>query len=184
MRYCQRIRGSLRKSCVASSSVAWPPDSSEGERHFIRYAAFSSCKLANSRRNRSRFSSSSQWSQSSQKIHSPLARSMLSLRAAAKSSRHGKSKTFAPYCEATPFVRSVEPVSTTIVSCTRSAAEPRHLGSRCSSFLAIRQRETRWSMTRNNSRDQTWSRRCPGSSLLPAIVLERLRALLHRFLDG
>ena len=52
-------------------------------------------------------------------------------------------KTRAPKRAATSLVRSVEPVSTTTMSSTRSAAEPRQFGRFASSFLTIRHRETR-----------------------------------------
>jgi hypothetical protein len=62
------------------------------------------------------------------------------LRAEAKLSTHAKSKTRAPSDDAASLMRSVEPVSTTIISWTSSAAERRQDGLSCS-FLTIRQSE-------------------------------------------
>src|SRR6516165_376246 len=81
-------------------------------------------------------------SASSQKIHSQLAWLTLSLRAAAKSSHHGKSWTHAPQCRATARVASVEPVSTTTISCTRSATVARQAARLASSSRAIMHKET------------------------------------------
>ncbi len=65
------------------------------------------------------------------------------MRAAAKSSTQGKSNTFAPKRAAISLVRSVEPVSTTTISSTRSAAEARQAGRFSSSFFTIMHSDTR-----------------------------------------
>jgi len=108
----------------------------------MEYATFSSFNWANSFRNLPRLSSSRRSSASSQKIHSPVAWRRLSLRAAAKLSTQGKSKTRAPKPAASSLVLSVEPVSTTIISSTRSRAEPRQAGRFASSFLTITHKDT------------------------------------------
>ncbi len=97
---------------------------------------------SNSVRSFARFTSSIRSSASIQKIHSPVACRMHSFRAAAKSSHQGKSKTLAPKLAATSFVRSVEPVSMTMISLTRSAADCKQPGSAASSFLTIKAKET------------------------------------------
>src|SRR5258708_6465304 len=68
---------------------------------------------------------------------------MLSLRAAEKLFTHGKSNTRAPKLTATSRVRSLEPVSTTIISSTRPDTDCRQAGRLSSSFFTIMQRDTR-----------------------------------------
>src|SRR5262245_15178935 len=110
--------------------------------HSILYAAYFPESPRNSFASLSRLAPSIRSSASSQKNHSLLAWRRLSLRAAAKLSTHGKSKTCAPCRTAISFVASVEPVSTTMISSTRSATEPRQSARFASSFLTIMHRET------------------------------------------
>jgi hypothetical protein len=81
-------------------------------------------------------------SASNQKIHGERACRTLSLRAAAKLSIQGKSNTPVPSPAASSRVRSVEPVSTTIISANRQDKGPRQAGTLRSSFLTIMQSET------------------------------------------
>jgi hypothetical protein len=90
-----------------------------------------------------RLSSSRRSSASGQKTQSPAACLRDSLRASAKLSYQGKSKTLAPKEAATSLVRSVDPVSTTIISSTRSAVEARQSGRLASSSLTIMHNDTR-----------------------------------------
>src|SRR5262249_24742442 len=69
------------------------------------------------------------------------------MRAASKSSHQGKSKTRAPNWAAISLVRSVEPVSTRMISGKRSAMERRQFGRAASSFLAMMQAEAGKLMT-------------------------------------
>ena len=94
-----------------------------------RPAAGGGCPRRGGRRRRARRSSR------------PVACRRLSLRAAAKLSTQGKSKTRAPK-PGNLRVRSVEPVSTTMTSSTRSAAEPRQAGRLSSSFRTIMHSDT------------------------------------------
>ena len=106
-----------------------PCRSRTGRWHFIDIGdVFVRPSPAKSARSFCRSSSSSRSSASSQKIQSPVAWRSDSLRAAAKSSTQGNSKTRAPRRAAIARVRSVEPVSTTIISSTRPAAGAEALG--------------------------------------------------------
>src|SRR5580658_6296785 len=80
-------------------------------------------------------------SASSQKTHGQVAYFKLSLRAAEKSSIHGKWYTFAPKLSAISTVRSVDPVSTKIISENHGFALCKQSASTLSSFLAIITRE-------------------------------------------
>ncbi len=82
-------------------------------------------------------------SASIQKIHSPRAHRIDSLRAAEKSSHHGKSNTRAPAARAISRVASVEPVSTTTTSSKSADAEARHAPMFTASLRATIQSETR-----------------------------------------
>jgi hypothetical protein len=75
--------------------------------------------------------------------HCPLAWRMDSLRAAEKLSGQGRSKMRAPCCWAISLVESPEPVSTTMISSTRSRTEARQRPSVAASFLTIIVIETR-----------------------------------------
>ena len=67
--------------------------------------------------------------------------------AAAKSSRHGKSKTLAPRSLAAAFVPSVDPVSVTRISSGNPATLSRHRPNTSSSFFTIMQRLTETTAT-------------------------------------
>jgi hypothetical protein len=87
----------------------------------------------------SRLASSSRSSASIQKIHLPVACRKHSFRAAAKLSAQGESNTFAPKLAEISRVRSVEPVSTTIISPAIPATDARQSPMFASSFFAMMQ---------------------------------------------
>ena len=76
-------------------------------------------------------------------IQSPVALSIETLRASAKEPFHGKCTTLAPNDSAISTVRSVEPVSTTIISSTTPRSGSRHPGSISSSSFTIMHSESR-----------------------------------------
>src|SRR5579875_2545175 len=119
----------------------------------MTYAVLSLPKPASSWRSFARLASSRYSSASSQRSHCPAAWRIDSLRAAAKLSHQGKSKTRAPYCPAISLVLSVEPVSTTTISSTRSRTEARHRPSAAASFLTIIVSERRAVMVRGSVGD-------------------------------
>src|SRR5579872_5073664 len=85
----------------------------------MMYASvFSSCNPSANSRSLRPHSGGIVSSESIQKIHSPRAYLNDSLRAAEKSSHHGKENKRAPYCRQMSGVLSFEPVSTTTISST------------------------------------------------------------------
>ena len=85
------------------------------------------------------FGKKSSSSASIRKIHSPHAASKLSFRWYEKSLRQGETITVAPYRLQISTVSSVDPVSTTTISSTRSTIDPRQRARLCASSLTIKQ---------------------------------------------
>ena len=76
-------------------------------------------------------------SASSTSVQRRVASASDSLRAQPKSLRHSRTITFAPNSRAISTVRSVEPVSTTLISSTTSHTLRRHSARKRSSFFTI-----------------------------------------------
>ena len=96
-------------------------------------------------------------SASIQKIQSPVACFSDSFRAAANESGHGSSCNCTPNSSAISGVRSVLPVSTTMISEKNGFALSRHALRTLSSFLTIMQSEMRAFLARRVKSDRSFS---------------------------